>query len=99
VVLELSEFELIIDVGRGRPVTRAGRDPFREELRDFIVAAAGGDNRIRASYAEALRTQCLTVAATDVAAADQERLAGPLTLGRPGTSGVSREDPRAPTGS
>ena len=66
-VLELSEAELMVDVGRGRPVTRPSRDPFLAELRDFLDAATGGENRIRAPFAEALRTQRLTVAATNAA--------------------------------
>ena len=63
-VLELSESELIVDVGAGRPATRPAIDPFKAELRDFLAAAGGGENRIRAPYAEALRTQRLAVAAT-----------------------------------
>jgi predicted dehydrogenase len=63
-VIELSEFELMLDVGEGRPVTTATVDPFDAELRDFLTAAAGGPDRIRAPYAEAMRTQRLTVAAT-----------------------------------
>src|SRR5450759_1049852 len=68
-VLELSESELIIDVGQGRPVTRPGRDPFVAELRDFLAAVSGAENRIRAPFAEALRTPRLTVAATEAATA------------------------------
>jgi predicted dehydrogenase len=63
-VIELSESELMVDVGQGRPTTRPARDPFVAELRDFLAAASGGENRIRVPYAEALRTQRLTVAAT-----------------------------------
>jgi predicted dehydrogenase len=63
-VIELSEFELMVDIGQGRPTTRATRDPFVAELRDFLAAASGGEDHIRAPYAEALRTQRLTVAAT-----------------------------------
>src|SRR5436190_2033912 len=33
-VIELSEFELMVDVGHGRPITPARRDPFVAELRD-----------------------------------------------------------------
>lgn len=63
-VIELSEFELMVDLGQGRPTTRPARDPFLAELRDFLAGASGGENRIRVPYAEALRTQRLTVAAT-----------------------------------
>jgi len=82
-VLELSESELMIDVGRGRPVTRPTRDPFLAELRDFIDAATGGENRVRAPYAEALRTQRLTVAATEAANGAQSRE----------TAGAAQRDP------
>jgi len=68
--IELSESELMIDVGQGRPITRPSRDPFLAELRDFLAAATGGENRIRAPFAEAMRTQRLTVAATVAATAD-----------------------------
>jgi predicted dehydrogenase len=69
-VLELAESELVVDVGKGRPVTRPTRDAFLAELGDFLEAATGGEYRIRAPYAEALRTQRLTVAATEAAARD-----------------------------
>ncbi len=61
--LEISEFELMIDVGRGRPVRRAEGDPFLREDRTFIDAVQGKPNRIRASYQEALKTHRLTTAA------------------------------------
>jgi predicted dehydrogenase len=73
-VLELSEHELIVDVGAGRPATHPTADPFKAELRDFIAAVGGGENEIRAPFAEALRTQRLTVAAT-VAADSQPEFA------------------------
>jgi predicted dehydrogenase len=66
-VLELSEFEIMIDIGHGRPVERASGDPFVAELTDFLVAASGGENRIRTPYAEALKTQRLAVAASESA--------------------------------
>jgi predicted dehydrogenase len=65
--IELSEFELIVDVGQGRPVQRAVGDPFVREDRDFVDAVRGGPNRVRAPYAEALRTHRLVVAATRAA--------------------------------
>ncbi len=73
-VLELSEAELMVDIGRGRPVTRAGRDPFIAEMRDFLDAASGGLDRIRVPYSEALLTQRLTVAAS---VEDPHSTAGP----------------------
>lgn len=65
--IELSEFELMIDVGKGRPVTKAQGDPFAREDRDFIDAVQGKANRVRAPYKEALRTHRLTMAATQSA--------------------------------
>ena len=57
--IELTEFEIMVDIGQGRPVRTAQGDPFIREDRDFIDAVRGGPNRIRAPYAEALRTHRL----------------------------------------
>lgn len=65
--IELSEFELMIDVGRGRPVRRAEGDPFVREDRAFIDAVQGKPNRIRVPYAEALNSFQLTLAANQSA--------------------------------
>lgn len=61
--VEISEHELMVDVGQGRPVRGAVGDPFVREDRDFIDAVKGEADRIRAPYAEALRTHRLTMAA------------------------------------
>lgn len=61
--VEMSEHELMLDVGQGRPVRGAVGDPFVREDRDFVDAVKGGDNKIRAPYAEALKTHRLTMAA------------------------------------
>jgi predicted dehydrogenase len=61
--IELTEFEIMIDVGQGRPVRLAQGDPFLREDRDFLDAVQGRPNRIRAPYAEALRTHRLAAAA------------------------------------
>ncbi|RIK41854.1 MAG: hypothetical protein DCC55_10605 [Chloroflexi bacterium] len=65
--IELSEFEIMIDVGRGRPTRRAEGDPFVREDRAFIDAVQGKPNRIRASYGEALKTHRVTTAANQSA--------------------------------
>ncbi len=83
--IELSEFELIVDVGQGRPVQRAQGDPFVREDRDFIDAVRGQPNRIRAPYAEALRTHRLVLAA-----ARSAREGRPLDLERPAGAGRRR---------
>ncbi|GGH10921.1 hypothetical protein GCM10007036_07720 [Alsobacter metallidurans] len=61
--LELTEFELMVDVGAGRPVRGAQGDPFVREDRDFVDAVTGRPNRIRTPYAEALETHRLATAA------------------------------------
>ena len=65
--IELTEFELMVDVGQGRPVQQAQGDPFVREDRDFIDAVQGKPNRIRAPYAEALQTQRLVTTAARAA--------------------------------
>lgn len=65
--IELSEFELMVDVGRGRPVQRAQGDPMLREDRDFIDAVRGKPSRIRVPYAEALATHRLATAAARAA--------------------------------
>ncbi len=62
-VIELSEFEIMIDTGRGRPVRPAQGDPFVREDRDFVDAVQGKGNKIRAPYTEAIKTFKLTMAA------------------------------------
>lgn len=63
--IELSEFEIMIDIGRGRPIRRAEGDPFVREDRAFIDAVQGKTNQIRVSYHEALATFQLTLAANE----------------------------------
>ena len=65
IAIELSEFELMVDVGAGRPVQGAAGDPFEREDRDFVDAVLGRENRVRAPYAEALKTHRLVLAARD----------------------------------
>jgi predicted dehydrogenase len=73
--IELTEFEIMVDVGQGRPVQPAQGDPFVREDRDFIDAVQGKANRIRAPYADALITHRLTTAARHSA-----RLGRPVDL-------------------
>ncbi|WP_184500031.1 MULTISPECIES: glycosyltransferase [Rhizobium] len=60
--IELTDRDIMVDVGRGRPVRRADGDPVWREDRDFIGAVRGGENRIRCSYSDALATHRLAVA-------------------------------------
>ena len=68
--IELTEFEIMVDIGQGRPVRAAHGDPFIREDRDFIDAVRGRPNRIRAPYTEALSTHRL---ATETARSARER--------------------------
>ncbi|MDQ5824821.1 MAG: Gfo/Idh/MocA family oxidoreductase [Chloroflexota bacterium] len=63
-VIELSEHEIMIDVGQGRPVSYPQGDPFVREDRDFIDAVQGKANKIRCPFSEALKTHHVTTAAT-----------------------------------
>lgn len=60
--LELGEREIMVDVGAGRPVQHSQLDPVWHEDRDFIDAVQGQANRIRCSYAEALKTHRVALA-------------------------------------
>lgn len=60
--IELSDREIMVDTGRGRPVRHAGEDPVIREDRDFIDAVKGGPNRIRSPYGEALRSHLVACA-------------------------------------
>lgn len=70
--IELTEFEIMVDIGQGRPVRTAHGDPFVREDRDFMDAVQGRSNRIRAPYSEALGTHRL---ATEIARSARERRA------------------------
>ena len=71
-VIEMSEFDMMVDVGQGRPVQQAQGDPFVREDRDFIDAVQGKPNRIRVPYGEALTTHRLVM--TCVRAAREGRI-------------------------
>ncbi len=60
--LELTDHDLMVDVGHGRPVRGADGDPVWRQDRAFLDAVAGRDNRIRASYADALATHRVALA-------------------------------------
>jgi predicted dehydrogenase/glycosyltransferase involved in cell wall biosynthesis len=80
-VIELAEFEIMVDVGQGRPVTPAQGDPFVRADRDFVDAVQGKDDRIRVPYHEALKTHRLACA-VDRSAAE----ARPVELAAEATS-------------
>jgi len=60
--LELTDHDIMIDVGQGRPVLHAGSDPVWKEDRDFVDAVRGETNRIRCPYGEALKTHRVALA-------------------------------------
>ncbi|GGE03524.1 glycosyl transferase family 1 [Aureimonas endophytica] len=65
--IELTDHDIMVDVGRGRPVRGADGDPVWREDRDFIDAVAGLENRIRCPYADALATHRLALAVVESA--------------------------------
>src|SRR3954453_12929048 len=83
--IELTEFEILVDVGQGRPIRTAQGDPFIREDRDFIDAVRGRPDRIRAPYAEAMRTHRL---ATETARSARE--GRPIRLDLPATPQLAR---------
>ncbi|MBW4655913.1 MAG: Gfo/Idh/MocA family oxidoreductase [Kaiparowitsia implicata GSE-PSE-MK54-09C] len=62
IALELSDHDIMVDVGAGRPVLHAQSDPVFKEDRDFIDAVRGETNSIRCSYDEALKTHRVALA-------------------------------------
>jgi predicted dehydrogenase len=74
--IELTERDIMVDVGAGRPVRRAEGDPVVAEDRDFIDAVLGRANKIRCPYSEALLTQRLAMAVERSATSGQ-----PVNLG------------------
>ncbi|QQO45271.1 MULTISPECIES: glycosyltransferase [unclassified Paracoccus (in: a-proteobacteria)] len=68
--LEITDHDLMVDVGQGRPVRHAQGDPVWREDRDFVEAVMGRENRIRCPYAEALETHRVALAITRSAQAN-----------------------------
>ena len=68
---DLTDGELMVDVGRGRPVRVAEGDPVWREDRDFIDAVQGRENRIRCPYAEAVATHRFALAVVESARTGQ----------------------------
>src|SRR3954453_7989864 len=85
--IELTEFEIMVDVGQGRPVRAAQGDPFVCEDRDFLDAVQGGPNRIRAPYTEALKTHRLATEAAR-SARDGRPISLPRSAGMGDTTGA-----------
>lgn len=60
--IELSDREIMVDVGHGRPMRHAEGDPVAREDRDFLDAVRGLSNRLRSPYGEALKTHRVALA-------------------------------------
>jgi predicted dehydrogenase/glycosyltransferase involved in cell wall biosynthesis len=60
--IELTDHDVMIDIGQGRPVRGNRVDPVWEEDRDFVDAVRGAGNRIRCPYADAVETLRLAMA-------------------------------------
>ena len=62
-VVEMSEFDIMVGVGQGSPLQQAQGDPFVREDRDFIDPVQGKPNRVRVPCYEGLKTHRLGSAA------------------------------------
>lgn len=60
--IELTDHDIMVDIGAGRPMRQAEGDPVWREDRDFIDAVRGETSRIRCSYGEALKTHRVALA-------------------------------------
>ncbi len=60
--IELTDHDIMVDIGAGRPVRHAEGDPVWREDRDFIDAISGGENHIRCTYQDALATHRVALA-------------------------------------
>ena len=60
--LELTDHDLMVDTGHGRPTRGAEGDPVWRQDRAFLDAVAGRENRIRAPYGDALQTHLVALA-------------------------------------
>lgn len=60
--IELTDRDIMVDIGQGRPVRCAQGDPVWLQDRTFLDAVRGGDNQIRCPYQEALSTHRIALA-------------------------------------
>ena len=95
--IEVSDRDVMIDMGRGRHPTGAEGDPVWREDRDFIDAVRGLPNLIRTPYAEALETHRVALAiATSMRTGEVVTLpAGTAPAALP-TGALLRREPAAP---
>ncbi|WP_217429826.1 Gfo/Idh/MocA family protein, partial [Sphingomonas bacterium] len=69
--IELTDHDVMIDTGHGRPVRGNRGDPVWHEDRDFIDAVQGKENRVRCPYADAVETHALALAVGESARSGQ----------------------------
>lgn len=81
--IELTDHDVMIDTGHGRPVTRNESDPVWREDRDFIDAVQGKENCIRCPYADAVETHALALAVGTSARTGQAITFEPVTVREP----------------
>jgi predicted dehydrogenase/glycosyltransferase involved in cell wall biosynthesis/threonine dehydrogenase-like Zn-dependent dehydrogenase len=93
--IELTDHDIMVDVGAGRPVRQAEGDPVWREDRDFIDAVRGGDNHIRCDYADALATHRLALAVAQSAQAGAPVTFDPENIAR-NPVGPLQQQPRQP---
>ncbi len=76
----MTDHDIMVDVGRGRPYRHAEGDPVWRQDRDFIDAVRGGENRIRCPYGEALKTLRITDAIRRSIETGRPSISSPRTL-------------------
>ncbi|APO68568.1 glycosyltransferase/oxidoreductase domain-containing protein [Rhizobium gallicum] len=69
--IELTDHDIMVDVGAGRPVRQAEGDPVWREDRDFVDAVRGQENHIRCAYSDALATHRIALAVAASARQDE----------------------------
>lgn len=69
--MEITDRDIMVDVGHGRPVRGAQGDPVWRQDRDFVEAVMGRANGIRCPYPEALETHRIALAVSQSAASGQ----------------------------
>ncbi|RYI32716.1 MAG: glycosyltransferase, partial [Acetobacteraceae bacterium] len=95
--VELSDHEVMVDIGQGRHPVGAEGDPVWREDRDFIDAVRGKPNLIRTSYADALETHRVALAMLDsMHSGGVVRLPGGAEPARPPVGTLLRREPAAP---
>ena len=91
--IELTDHDIMVDVGAGRPVRRAEGDPVWREDRDFIDAVRGGENHVRCTYSDALVTHRLALAVISSARSGEPVRLHPASVTRNSTAPLLHQPP------